>query len=66
VRVAVGAEFLREIEQFRLRFCCRDCRFHVPEADACAHGWPDRLHREPPLLVADRGEVVFCKEFELV
>ena len=66
MRLQVNRSFLAEIEQFDLRFTCRDCSFHVQGRDVCAHAWPDALHREAPALAADgSADVVFCKEFEL-
>jgi hypothetical protein len=66
VRVLVDREFLEEIERFDLRFTCHDCTFHRPEQDACAHAWPDALHRQAPEIApGGRADVVFCKEFEL-
>jgi hypothetical protein len=66
VRVRVDGSFLAEIERFELRFTCTDCSYHVRERDACAHAWPDELHRRAPEIApGERADVVFCKEFEL-
>ncbi len=66
VRVLVDRRFLDEVERFGLRFTCGDCRHHVVVSDACAHAWPDALHRRPPEIPTDEPvAVVFCKEFEL-
>jgi hypothetical protein len=62
----VDGSFLVEIERFDLRFTCEDCSFHVREHDACAHAWPDALHRRAPdVAPGESADVVFCKEFEL-
>ena len=66
MRVRVDGSFLVEIERFDLRFTCEDCSFHVRARDACAHAWPDALHRQAPDIPPGEGaDVVFCKEFEL-
>jgi hypothetical protein len=53
-----------EARAFRLRFTCEDCAHFVPEARACAHGYPTEPHRS--LELATRTTLEFCKEFELV
>jgi hypothetical protein len=60
----VDERLRREAGRFSLRFACEDCaHFDQPRA-ACAHGYPTEAHRAVDL--AERAELVFCKEFELV
>jgi hypothetical protein len=66
MRVRVDQVFVNEAEGLALRYLCRDCVHHDPVADGCAHGWPDRDHREPPRVIpGETSEHSFCKEFEL-
>jgi hypothetical protein len=66
MHIEVGPEFQRQRRRFDLRFCCEDCTFLDRVHDRCVHGWPDREHRRAHYEGLERGEVVFCKEFELL
>lgn len=69
VRITVDSQaFAAERARFALRFCCESCAYFFPRPFArCAHGWPQAEHRSAYYgpTAAPRGEVVFCKEFEL-
>ncbi len=69
MRTRIDLRFLDEIHAFQLRHGCEDC-FHFV-AGKCAHEWPraEEHHALPSGVtladLADRRELVFCKEFEL-
>jgi hypothetical protein len=50
-----------EARRFGFRFACNDCVHY--DGARCGEGWPDRVERN---AIAERDEVVFCKQFELV
>jgi hypothetical protein len=64
VRFAFDPKFLEEREKCRLRHTCEECAHFDHHLEECAHGWPNRAHREA--YYAEEGrDIVFCKEFEL-
>jgi hypothetical protein len=66
MRLEMSPEFQRQRRRFDLRFCCEDCTFLDREHDRCVHGWPAEDHRLARYEGLERGELVFCKEFELL
>jgi hypothetical protein len=63
MRIGVDGRFVREAEEYQLRFTCETCLHFLRATDRCAHGWPNEEHREVP----KEGQVVtFCKEFEVI
>jgi hypothetical protein len=62
VRLPVDVNYVEQRARFRLALHCEDCVLWNEERDTCAHGYPTRDHRE---AAEARGELVFCKDFEL-
>ena len=52
-----------EARRFRLVFACPDCAQFDPVDKSCSFGFPTEPHRDPNL--EGRGELIFCKAFEL-
>ena len=56
--------FREERARYGLRYTCDQCTYFDPDTGRCLHGYPNQQHLSessgPP------GELVFCKEFELV
>ncbi|MBI2893710.1 MAG: hypothetical protein HYY06_09175 [Deltaproteobacteria bacterium] len=65
MRIARTPEFAEERERFRLRHVCEECAHHDPDLDECAHGYPTTEHCRAYYDREARGDLVFCKEFEL-
>ena len=63
MRTKVDDRLRSEAARFNLRFTCEHCAHFVPEARACAHGYPSEAHRG--LELANETSLEFCKEFEL-
>ncbi|WP_394837847.1 hypothetical protein LVJ94_13125 [Pendulispora rubella] len=67
MKTKLDARLLQEAEHFAFRFACEDCvHFDPGSPDAparCAHGYPPGPRRDQ--LEIARGEITFCKEFEL-
>ena len=63
MHTARDERFDDEAARFRLAFTCDECGHFDAARGACAHEWPDALHR---LARYQRpsDDVVFCKEFE--
>lgn len=53
---------LAEMSRHRLAFGCERCA-HADDRGHCSLGYPNAEHEEASL--AERGVLVFCKEFEL-
>jgi hypothetical protein len=66
VRIARDPRFDAERERYALRHCCEDCGYFEPTTGGCRHFWPNREHRRDFYAGPPQGEVVFCKEFELL
>jgi len=64
MKTLVDALLRTEAERYQLRFTCEDCAHFVPEARACAHGYPNEAHRG--IRLEQAAHLEFCKEFELV
>ena len=64
MRLPRTAEFDEECERFAFAFTCESCAHFDARKDACRHGYPTEEHRLAFYRQA-RGEIVFCKEFEL-
>jgi len=61
----VEAAFLDEVAEYGLRYRCAAC-VHVVAADrSCSLGYPNAALTGPWRVRDERGEVVFCKFFEL-
>lgn len=52
-----------EARNYRLCFTCERCAHFAPETATCGNGYPTEPHRDVELDT--RGELAFCKEFEL-
>lgn len=64
MKTHVDSRLQREAAALRLRFSCEQCaHFDVP-GDGCSLGYPSHMHRDEAL--AERDELEFCKEFDLV
>ncbi len=73
--------FVAQARTFRLRCSCEDCTYFIASSEACAHGYPNAMHRlsaianAPARAVTDANSgdnvggleryAAFCKEFEL-
>ncbi len=64
LRTLIDPRLREEARRFALRFTCVDCVHFEVEGQACANGYPNRVHLAVD-LDADAG-LEFCKEFELV
>lgn len=53
----------REARLYALRFTCDACAAFEPDGARCAYGYPTEPHRAFEL--DGRGEIIFCKTFEL-
>jgi hypothetical protein len=62
VKIALDVCAREEIDRVKLRFACEDCAMFDPEREKCAHGYPTHEHRAAHI---DRGELVFCKDWDL-
>lgn len=60
----VDSVLVEEAARFALSFTCDRCAHFDPERRTCANGYPAEPHRDVTLEVG--GEVLFCKEFELL
>jgi hypothetical protein len=60
--------FCDERSRFALRFTCEHCSYFQVETERCTHGYPNAAHRLANNAEADgpHGELLFCKEFELM
>ncbi len=65
MRFELNQEFLDELRRFNLCYHCEHCVHFDPETSACVHGYPTRDHRSSS-EAEGQGELVFCKEFELI
>lgn len=59
MKTRVDLTLAEEAARFSLRFACDDC-VQFCETRGCAHGYPLAPRRGD----LERGEIVFCKEFE--
>lgn len=59
------ARFRDEARRYDLRFRCRDCSHVVPSTMLCSLGFPNALLRDVGGAFDERGELAFCKYFEL-
>lgn len=59
--------FREERETYQLRYTCDQCTYFDPPTERCTHGYPNEQHRAVRVgEVGEPGELVFCKEFELM
>jgi hypothetical protein len=64
VRIFDRERFATERKRFALAHTCEHCVYRDHDRDACAHGYPDAVHREDA-FEGPRAGGTFCKEFEL-
>ena len=65
MRFRLTQDFLQERERFSLVHNCEHCAHLNPKTAECVHGYPNAEHVEASLGQRE-GELVFCKEFELL
>ena len=63
MRTRIDAQLVRQVVEYRLRYCCESCGHFDDIASSCSLGYPEQPHRRRELAI-DR-ELVFCKEFDL-
>jgi len=63
MKTRVDERLRSEARTFGFRFGCEDCAYYASESGACGNGYPSMPHRA--VLLAERDELEFCKEFEL-
>lgn len=52
--------------RFAFRFTCEHCAHYDEESDACAHGFPNAMHKLDRYAAKPRPPtIVFCKDFDL-
>ncbi len=61
MKTRVDDRLREEAARFVLRHTCDDC-CHF-DGSRCGEDWPTAQHRLP---LVEEGEVVFCKEFEMM
>jgi hypothetical protein len=76
MRLPRTPEFEAERERFSFAFTCESCVYFQPDPDEdkpdedkrgfCRHEYPTELHRASFYSGDSAGEIVFCKEFELL
>ena len=58
--------FQEEQEKFDFRYRCGDCLHYSPEDDLCSLGFPTQHYGAGPHRCrTEKGELVFCKYFEI-
>jgi hypothetical protein len=65
MRIADHTKFVEERRRYLLVHTCEGCVYRDHDRDACAHGYPDAMHREAAFEADGAGDGMFCKEFEL-
>lgn len=65
MRFRLSKEFLEERSRFDLVHTCEYCAHFNPSSSSCVHGYPVDDHVTASLNRIE-GELVFCKEFELI
>jgi hypothetical protein len=58
--------FRDERVEYALRFTCEHCSYFAVDGERCTHGYPNAAHRLARYGDAAEGELVFCKDFELL
>ncbi len=62
----VNARFCEEAKRYGLRYRCADCVHERPADHSCVLGYPNAMLADGQCRALDeRGEYVFCKDFEL-
>lgn len=64
MRIHDTTRFLEERARYGLAHTCERCTYRDRDREACAHGYPDGMHRDAA-FVDGGGAGTFCKEFEL-
>jgi len=63
---AIETRFRAEVARYDLRYRCADCLHLNRRTERCSLGFPVELFgRGPHRSRNERGELVFCKYFEL-
>ncbi len=62
---ATNAAFAAEALRLRFKFQCRDCVHEDPTDGSCSLGFPNASLQGAPKVISERGELTFCKSFEL-
>jgi hypothetical protein len=66
MKQARSPAFCDERSRFALRFTCEHCSYFQVETERCTHGYPNAAHRLANNPEHGAGELLFCKEFELM
>ncbi len=63
---AVNERFCRERESFNLSYRCEDCEHYDDDKEDCSMHYPtEAFGPGPHRCRGERGELVFCKYFEV-
>lgn len=63
---AVNARFSQEQSTYNLSYRCKDCQHHDPDLDRCSMRYPkEHFGTGPDICRGARGQLLFCKYFEL-